>query len=141
MPTLYPQDTGLLPQILYATSIISLGNTLSSFISPTSTKKVYNQATAIETSKVAGVQPLTSRVFGTWTLLSGLIRLYAAFNINDVHVYRITFLTFVLAGAHFLSEIFVFRTANLRGAVTASLAVASTLTIWMYLKWDEYIRT
>lgn len=130
--TLYPQSPGLLPKALYIVGVTAVANTVSALLSTASTLRLYNTAKQ-------QVNPLQCRTFAIWTLLSGIIRLYAAFHLDDVHVYRIAFLTYVLAGLHFLSEVFVFRTAGLDGAVKAPFVVAGGMGLWMWFVWGEYV--
>lgn len=77
--------------------MLSLGNTLQSFLTLSYTRRVYNV-------KPNDVSPLAGRLFGVWTALSGFIRLYGAYHLEDTHVYRAVFLTYILALGHFGTE-------------------------------------
>lgn len=139
-----PLAEGYLPIALTITSILSAFNTAQCFVSTYYNHQIYNQMTQHKTpndrmasSQVTG---LSCRTFGIWTALSGFIRLYGALYINDVHVYRLCFATYVCAWLHFVSEVTVFRTANLQGVVKGPLIVATTMGAWMLFSWSSYVQ-
>ena len=92
---------------------------------------------------IKAVTPLQSRTFGLWTLTSALIRSFAAYNITDkscvcssfalselngIAVYRwysIALATYVIVCVHYLSELFIFRTAKLNAGLLSPLIVGS----------------
>lgn len=135
--TLLPQTPGLLPKALFVVGIISLANTLQAILTESYTKRIYNRTPP--DTKQQQVTALSRRTFAVWTALSGLIRLYASFHIEDVHVYRLTLLTFLMAGAHFAGEVFAFRSAGLDGVVKAPLAFAGTMMVWMWVVQGAYV--
>jgi hypothetical protein len=57
---------------------------------------------------------------------------------ND-SVYNITLASFVVAGAHFISEWMVFKTAKFGKGLVGPLVVAGVTTIWMILQREFYI--
>ena len=88
---------------------------------------------ALFTDPVTG---LSARTFAVWTVLSGIIRLWAAYDIyNPVYVhgeslpeYRLYYLalcTFGLAWIHFVSEWTIYKTAGFGGGLLSPLIVAS----------------
>jgi Erg28 like protein len=86
------------------------------------------------------VTPLTSRLFGTYTLLAGLIRAYAAYDLSNPTSYALTFWTFVTAMLHFTSEGLLFKTAGIRTGAFPTYVVSIVGTAWMWWCWDEYVR-
>ena len=112
-------------------SIISAINTLSAYRSPTYTSQLYEAASP--------VTPLSSRTFGTWTILSAVIRLYAAFYIDHPAVYDLALWTYGIALAHFTSEWLVFGTARLRGRFVFPMLVASGTFGWMITQRQSYL--
>ena len=78
--------------------------------------------------------PLSGRTFGTWTFLSAVIRMYAAYHIYDPLIYDLAQWTYGIALAHFLSEWLIFRTAKAEGRFLGPLIVASTSLAWMALQ-------
>lgn len=74
---------------------------------------------------------LSSRLFGTWTLLSTVARAYAAYNIRSKELYAIAFSTYAIAVVHFGSEWLVYKTMTMRSGLLAPFTVASVTTIWM----------
>lgn len=111
-------------------SIISALNTISAYRSPTYTSQLYEASPAT---------PLSSRTFGTWTILSSVIRLYAAYQIDQKPVYDLALWTYAIALAHFSSEWLVFGTARLRGRFVFPVIVASGTLIWMVTQRASYL--
>ncbi|KAJ1842056.1 ergosterol biosynthesis protein, partial [Coemansia sp. RSA 2708] len=85
------------------------------------------------------VTPLTSHLFAAWTALSAILRYKCAFNMGDALLYDITFWSYVIAGAHFMSEVLVFRTVKLPGPVLSTFCVAVTSILWMIKDRDVYV--
>lgn len=86
----------------------------------------------------AAVNSLSSRTFGTWTFLSSVVRLYAAYNISNPPIYQLALWTYVIALTHFGSEWLVFGTARMGKGLIGPLCVASGSLMWMLLKWEVY---
>jgi len=68
-----------------------------------------------------------------------VIRLYGAYNIHDKLVYELCIWTYVIAFAHFTSELFVFRSARIGRGIAAPMAVATGTLTWMLLQWGAYV--
>ncbi|XP_071894542.1 ergosterol biosynthetic protein 28 homolog isoform X1 [Anas platyrhynchos] len=128
---------------LLMVSVIAAGNTLQcfrdySFVS----EKLYTASPGL-------VNGLQARTFGVWTLLSSVVRCLCALDIRNqtflCHVspspslasicslYYITLFTFVVALAHFLSEVFIYHTAALTMGIMAPLMVASFSILGMLI--------
>jgi len=94
------------------------------------------------------VTGLQARTFAVWTALSGVVRLYAAYNINqkvcvlDSHliirasadakccrIYDLTLFTYLFAFAHFTSELLIFRTASFGPGALSPVLVSSESAI------------
>ncbi|XP_073443712.1 ergosterol biosynthetic protein 28 homolog isoform X2 [Dendrobates tinctorius] len=104
---------------LMMVAIIAAGNTLQSFRDHSFlSDKLY-------TGKPGQVNGLQARTFGIWTLLSSVIRCACAIDIRNKMLYHITLWTFIMALAHFLSEVWVYHTAQMTIGVMAPLLVAS----------------
>ena len=86
-------------------SAVALFNSLQTYTTLKLTQRVYS-------ARPQDVTSLSSRTFGTWTLLSAIVRVYAAYNIANRAVYDICAWSYVIAGAHFVSEWLVFGTAR-----------------------------
>ncbi|KAK2733753.1 ergosterol biosynthesis protein [Myotisia sp. PD_48] len=125
-----PQHAGLLPKWLLLVSVISSLNTLQAYINPTYTSQLY-----------AGtpVTPLSSRKFGTWTFLSSVIRLYAAYYASEQHVYDLAIWTYAIALTHFVSEWLIFGSAKAKGRFISPLIVASGSLAWMITQRSWYL--
>lgn len=71
-----------------------------------------------------GVNALTARVFGTWTLVSSMIRFYGAFHLRNAAIYQMTIGTFLIALLHFVLEVVLFKSTS-----TESVGLISPLAI------------
>ena len=86
------------------------------------------------------VTPLSARTFGTWTFLASIVRLYAAYHIENPAIYQMALWTFIIALTHFTSEWLIFRTAKLNAGLAAPILVASGSLCWMLTVWKGYIQ-
>ncbi|PGH10982.1 hypothetical protein AJ79_05133 [Helicocarpus griseus UAMH5409] len=126
-----PQHEGLLPKWLFFVSIVSVLNSSQAYLNPTTyTAQLYNNAPA---------NAVQSRTFGTWTFLSSVIRAYAAFYVNEPHVYDLAMWTYGIAFAHFVSEWLVFGSARAKGRFVSPLFVASGSLVWMATQRGWYL--
>ncbi|KAI5295000.1 ergosterol biosynthesis protein [Ascosphaera acerosa] len=125
-----PAYDGLLPRWLVLVAAVSTINSFQAYISPLYTSLIYNNAPQ---------NPMHSRAFGTWTLLSSVVRAYAAFNIADPAVYALAMWTYAIALAHFGGEWLLFGTAQAKGRFISPFVVASGSLLWMYLQRDFYL--
>ena len=90
-------------------------------------------------ASVSPVTPLSARTFGTWTLLSSIIRLYAAYHISNTPVYHIAFASYIIAAVHFGSEWLVFGSTRLGAGLAGPLVVSSVTITWMVMQWGFYL--
>jgi len=72
--------------------------------------------------------------------LSSIVRLYAAYNIDNAVVYELALWTFGLAFAHFTSEWLVFGTARWGRGLAGPVFVSTITGGWMLLQWGSYVR-
>ena len=72
------------------------------------------------------VTPLTARTFGIWTLLSAVVTLMCALNIESGPLYRTTMASFAVALLYFVLEVGVYHTVDVRSAM-APFVIASKL--------------
>lgn len=123
---------GYLPKWLLFISVVSVFNSVQTYVSGLSlTRRVYS-------NKPEEVTKLSCRTFGTWTLISCIIRFYGAFYLNELHIYQLTMCSYVIALLHFLSELVIYRTCSLDAGFLSPLFVASTSLIWMYNQFEFY---
>ncbi|XP_069494141.1 ergosterol biosynthetic protein 28 homolog [Ambystoma mexicanum] len=112
---------------LLMVSIIAVGNTVQSFRDHSFlSEKLYTGTPNL-------VNGLQARTFGIWTLLSSLVRCACAIDIQNKTLYHITLWSFVLAVVHFLSEVFIYKTAPLTIGVMAPLMVGSFSVLGMLI--------
>ncbi len=132
-------EFGLLPNVnskltvVAQTAAFSLNSTVICYASTSTSlvRKVYSSAPPAELS------PLSSRTFGTWNLLSTVVRVYAAFHINEPTVYTLALWTYIIAVAHFVAEFFVFKTAGGKGMLAAEMTPVVTI-IMMLTQRESY---
>ncbi|GLI75602.1 ergosterol biosynthesis protein [Penicillium ochrochloron] len=126
-----PPFEGLLPKWLVFVSVVSAVNSLQAYTSADYTSKLY-------TNGAIAVEPLSGRVFGTWTFLSAVIRMTAAYNINSPVAYDLALWTYGIALTHFVGEL-IFGNASLRGRFLSPLIVASSSLAWMLSQREAYL--
>lgn len=112
-------------------SVVSAVNSLQAYCSSDYTSKLY-------TNGAVPVESLSGRVFGTWTFLSSVVRMMAAYNINSPVAYDLAIWTYGIALAHFVGEL-VFGNASLRGRFLSPLIVASSSLAWMLTQREAYL--
>ena len=85
------------------------------------------------------VTPLAARLNGTYTVISAIVRLYAAYHLRLGPVYRMALWTYVVALAHYASELLVYRTARPGAPVLMPFLFASLGISWMFAQYDFYV--
>lgn len=163
-----PPGDGLLPRWLLFISVVSIGNSIQSYISLAGTREVYagapplptrdttssNAADTKQTTPVATdipqsttrkehaspVTALSARTFGTWTAITSIVRLYAAYHINDPAVYELGLWTFGIAFAHFVAEWLIFGTARWGKGLAGPIFVSTGTGAWMLTQWSHYVK-
>ncbi|PQE28896.1 putative ERG28 involved in synthesis of ergosterol protein [Rutstroemia sp. NJR-2017a BBW] len=145
--TYLPQSEGLLPKWLLFISVTSLFNTVQCYLTLKFTRQIYNAPPTKSSSSAAtsypsdtSATPLSSRTFGTWTLITSIVRLSTAYNVNNPQIYQLGYATFAVAWLHFMSEWLVFGSCKM-GKGLAGPAIVSTVTlIWMWMQWGFYVQ-
>ncbi|CZT19335.1 related to ERG28 Protein involved in synthesis of ergosterol [Ramularia collo-cygni] len=151
-----PPSEGLLPKWLLFIAIVSIGNSIQCYISLDGSRAVYTgtdnnkkkpspkktspNPKPSESTSSSPVNALSARTFGTWTALSSIVRMYAAYNINNPQVYEICLWTYGIAFAHFFSEWLVFGSARWGKGLGSPVAVSTVTTVWMLSQWGYYVR-
>lgn len=122
-------------------SIISIGNSIQAYSTMHYTARVYSGTAVFPGSKTPlnPVTPLSARTFGTWTFLSSIIRLYAAYYIDNPVIYQLALWTYGIAFGHFMSEWLCFGTAKWGKGLAGPVIVSTTSMAWMYLQWGSYV--
>jgi hypothetical protein len=109
--------------------------TFACYTSPEMGRRLY-QGPAARTQ----VTGLSSRLFGIWTLLSIVVRTYAAFNLANREVYAIALSTYIIVSGFFLSEWLVYKTVVLGREIAPTFVVATVSLIWMITQWEYYVK-
>ncbi|KAJ5646058.1 hypothetical protein N7490_002430 [Penicillium lividum] len=129
--TYLPPFEGLLPKWLVFVGAVSVINSLQAYTSADYTSKLY-------TNGSVACEPLSGRVFGTWTFLSAVIRMTAAYNITNPVAYDLALWTYAIALTHFAGELIV-GNASLKGRFISPLIVASSSLAWMLTQRGAYL--
>ncbi|KAL4870029.1 hypothetical protein BDV12DRAFT_166911 [Aspergillus spectabilis] len=131
-----PPFEGLLPKWLVLVSVVSVANSGQAYFSEAYTAQLYN-------GRLPDGRPHSnahsSRVFATWTFLSGVVRFYAAYNITTPALYDLAAWTFGLALAHFVADSFGYGSAQLKGRFVSPLILASSTLAWMLTQRESYL--
>lgn len=89
--TLAAMPKGYLPKWLLFISIVSVFNSIQTYVSGLElTRKVYER-------KPTETTHLSARTFGTWTFISCVIRFYGAMYLNEPHIFELVFMSYMLA--------------------------------------------
>jgi len=131
---LLPQSEGLLPKWQLVVAVTAVFNSVQNFITLSLTRRIYGHVPPHL------VTPLQARTFAVWTLLSGIVRAYAAYNIHVKEIYEITLLTYLFAFVHFSSELLLYRTAKLFPGVISPLIVSTLSMTWMVSQYSFYVQ-
>ncbi|KKY16141.1 putative ergosterol biosynthesis protein [Diplodia seriata] len=141
-----PQHEGLLPKWLFFVGVTAVGNLVQAYRTLHFTSQVYLSPHPDRVKPPPGYQhpsettPLHSRTFGTWTLLQGLVRLYAAYNVDVAGLYQLAMLTNIVAMWHFGTEWFVFGTTSWNKGLAGPVFVSIGTTLWMTLQYGFYVK-
>ncbi|KAJ2999308.1 hypothetical protein HDV02_003242, partial [Globomyces sp. JEL0801] len=96
----------MLANALYVIGCVAIINSIQAYVPALNVvKRVYGNVPS-------EVSPLTGRLFGTWTLTSGIIRIYASYHINDQSAYELAMITYIIAFLNFTSEAFLYRSTK-----------------------------
>ncbi|KAG2497761.1 hypothetical protein HYH03_004033 [Edaphochlamys debaryana] len=83
------------------------------------------------------VSGLLGRLFAAWTIMTCALCVACARDVSNQNVYATTLFSFGVALLFFLSELFVYRTLSIRGAIMPMI-IASVSVTWLALGWDYY---
>jgi hypothetical protein len=135
-------------------SVVSIGNSFQAYTTTYYSKRIYcgppappnapppkpSQLTRGFDLTRSPANELSARTFGTWTFLTSVVRLYAAYNIDNPVAYQLAIWTYAVAFMHFMSEWFYFGTTRW-GAPLAGPAIVSTSgLVWMFMQWGHYVK-
>ncbi|RYC60921.1 hypothetical protein CHU98_g5295 [Xylaria longipes] len=163
-----PSGEGYLPYYMFGLSVIAVGNSLQNYLTLHYSRRLYNgqfvpnaslppkssgfdpedstRKLAPASANAKGgrttdqVTPLAARLFGTYTFISAIVRLYASYNLHLAPVYNIAIWTYVVALFHFGSEWAVFRSAYLGPPVLFPFFFATIGIFWMVSQYSFYVK-
>ena len=146
-------------------SIISIGNCVQTYTTLHFSRRIYNgrfirntklppttdafdredsvdklvPASQTDPKATDQLTPLAGRLFGTWTLITSIVRCYAAYHLKIGPVYNIAYWTYIVALGHFVSETFVFKSMKFSAPHIFPFTLATSALIWMLLVRDFYV--
>jgi hypothetical protein len=85
------------------------------------------------------VTPFAGRLFGTYTFVAGLIRFYAAYEIENHLLYQLAIWTHVVAAMHFTSEMLIFKGFRFSGPQIFPFMAAYGGMLWMFMQYKHYV--
>ncbi|KAH6685903.1 transmembrane domain-containing protein [Plectosphaerella plurivora] len=163
-----PEGQGILPYYMALLSLISIGNSAQTFTTLHFTRRVYDglfvpnttlpaktatkdpadstkslvPATSAASASIAKdqVTPLAARLFGTWTLIASLVRMYAAYNLKYGHMYDLAIWTYIIALGHFSSEMFIYKSMTFGKPQAGPFIFATVALVWMPLVRSYYVQ-
>lgn len=157
-------EDGYLPYYLLVVSVAAVFNSVQNFMTLHFTRRIYNGLFVPRTSSsnpdsveklqpvadasslkdkptgVDQVTPLAARLFGVYTVLAGVIRIYGAYRVHDPVLYQLCLFTHLLAAAHFTSEAVVFKTVKLGWEHAFPFSAAISGSVWMTLCYSNYVK-
>ena len=114
--------------------MITVANAIQCYRSPAFARRTFDgPASGNE------VTPFAGRLFGSWNLLSALLRLYAAYNITNKHLYFLALCTYLIVLNQFAVELLFFGTMKVGKGLAPPLCVATTSVVWMLVQWSFYV--
>jgi Erg28 like protein len=156
LPPFHPRNFQSLPRTYSRAKVsaVSVLNSAQAYLTLTYTAQVYSEDPSLNGSykksdesprRASGhptstVTPLSSRLFGTWTVIQSMVRMYAAYYISNPQIYQLAFLTYAVAFVHFISEWFVFRTAKWGAPLAGPVIISTSSLVWMWLQWGYYVQ-
>ncbi|KAF7560926.1 hypothetical protein G7046_g3214 [Stylonectria norvegica] len=164
LKSLLPPANGILPYYMLILSLTSIGNSMQTFMTLHFSRRVYNGRFIRNTKLLPATDkynpddavnklvsapnnpaaedqltPLAGRLFGTWTFVACIVRLYAAYHLDNGPVYNIAYWTYIVALGHFSSELFVFKTMTFGLPQVFPFTLATMALIWMPLVRSYYV--
>ena len=79
------------------------------------------------------VTDVHGRTFGVWTLLTCTLCFLCALNLENRPLYLATFLSFIYAIGHFLTEYLIYHTMAAANLSTVGFFAGTKFAFWMYL--------
>ncbi|KAJ6619690.1 hypothetical protein B0H10DRAFT_1792842 [Mycena sp. CBHHK59/15] len=129
-----PQQAGWLPTWQLIVAAMAVFNSVQNFSTLKLTRRVYNN---VPPDTITALQ---ARTFAAWTISAAMVRLYAAYHLDQKIFYDMSLFTYFIAFGHFCSELLIFRTAKIGPGVLSPLIVSTTSLIWMFSQYNYYVK-
>ncbi|KAJ9142345.1 hypothetical protein NKR23_g7273 [Pleurostoma richardsiae] len=133
MASLLPQSDGYLPYFLLLLSIMAITHSVVCYLaSPDASLKQFSGP------KRPPPEALTARLYGLKNVYTGLIRLYAAYDIHNPALYDLALCTFLGVTFLYTTEMLIYRTSRPRELVIPFIN-CSTAIVWMLSQRSWYL--
>ncbi|KAJ9609394.1 ergosterol biosynthesis protein [Cladophialophora chaetospira] len=147
MDAFLPQSEGYLPYYILFVGVTAIGNAIQCYFTMSYTQRLYPGTSSSLQFKdkpnpaaTSPATPLSSRTFGTWTIAVGIVRLFAAYHINEPAWYQLQALTNVVGLIHFSLEAFAYKTCRPSGPWFAPVSVALIGLGWSIAQYGFYLK-
>lgn len=110
------------------------------FVTPTEARRPSVTSIAVATPPESAVTELSCRTFATWNIAVGIVRLFAAYHMNEQSWYLMSMYTNIIGLVHFGAEAFYWKTARPSGPWLAPTSVASIGLLWHVLGYTSYVQ-
>ncbi|RVX67295.1 hypothetical protein B0A52_09333 [Exophiala mesophila] len=146
MLSLLPQSEGYLPLYILFVGTTAIINAVQSYTTLSYTQRLYPGTAATSKSKPANpaltspVTPLSARTFGTWTFAVGVVRIFAAYHINEPSWYHLQIISNLIGAVHYFLEAFVYKTSPPSGPWLAPVIVSWIGTGWSIAQYNFYLK-
>ena len=125
-----PAEGGWLSYWMLLFSSLAVFNTVANYLSFPApffgTVQIYPKAQ---------VTTLQGRTFGTWTIISAVVRLQLAYDPSNMQLYGLSMFTFAVASFHFGCEYFLFRTMSTKSLLQSGFTWDSLTAVFMAIGW------
>ena len=123
-----------------STKTTKITTVVSESTAPPASSRPTVSSKATAESHTSPATPLSSRTFGTWTIAVGIVRIFAAYHIDEPAWYQMQLITNLIGIFHFGTEAFVYKTARPSGPWFAPIAVALIGTVWSLAQYGYYVK-
>ena len=123
-----------------STKTTKITTTIEESTASPAVQRPFVSSSAYAASHPSPVTPLASRLWGTWCMSVGIVRIYAAYNFGDKAWYQMSMLTNVVGITHYMLEAFVYKTSRPQGPWLAPTSVALTGLVWHIAQYGYYVK-
>ena len=83
------------------------------------------------------VTRLEGRTFAVWTVVTFVLTLTCAFNLDSKPIYHVTMVSFLVALVYFILEVFVYNTVKIKNFLSPAIIATISFT-WMTVAYKDF---